>query len=164
MPNTSYIRYKGKGFWIPEFFLEITCQYICKAFEQVGLSSVSPTLQAIYRQCNSNRIAASYSMGNISMDALEGNTADISSFISILVQAKALVLSIGTEISVSTLNQFEATKIDDDFKDIWTLPIKTQSIAATIDIIIQMLQETWNSSNYSVYYTGFPNPRNMPEI
>ncbi|EDM33912.1 hypothetical protein PBAL39_05976 [Pedobacter sp. BAL39] len=79
-------------------------------------------------------------------------------------QTNSLLTSKGNEISISELNQFEGNKSDDYFKNEWYYPIKIQSLISTINIMIEMLEEVWPLSDYSIYYVGFPNPEGRGEI
>lgn len=164
MSKVSFIEYNEKGFWIPESFIEVLSQYICETFENIGLSSFSENLTSIYDNCNANRIGVRVGMVDISLNDYIVSQSDKTELINVLTQTKNLIISKGQEISISALNQFENNKIDDYFKSEWIYPIKTQSLIATVDIIIQMLNGTWLSNNYSVYYQGFPKPPNSPEI
>lgn len=103
-------------------------------------------------------------MVNILLDHYVTGTSDKTTLIDVLTKTKTLILSIGTELSIELLTEFERRKSIDEYKSSWAFPIKTGSLAATIDIIIQMLNSTWESDNYDVYYAGFPNIRNVPEI
>jgi hypothetical protein len=162
--GTIFIEYQEKGFWIDPFFIEVLSDYICQTFETIGVNTFSQKLQNLYVRCDLNRKGQSYGMVNILFDKYVTNPSDTTALIDVLTQTKSLILSIGTELSIELLTEFESRKTIDESKSSWVFPIKTSSLAATIDIIIQMLNGTWVSDNYSVHYTGFPNFRNMPEI
>ncbi|WP_419698165.1 hypothetical protein [Mucilaginibacter sp. NFX135] len=164
MPNQANINYRGKGFWISESFIEVLSQYICETFENIGVNRLSQNLQKLYGQCDANRSGAYANMVDIFLDSLVDNEADKYIFIDVLWQTKSLLASKGSELSIPTLNEFERNKIDDSFINKWGFPIKISSLTTTIDIIIQMLNGIWDSDNYSVYYSGFPNPIGRPEI
>ena len=164
MDNTTYLKYQNHGFWIPQYFLEVLSEYICETFENIGITTFSQGLQDIYGDCDSNRKGESIGMVNILFEESVTNSDDEAALINVLDQTKTLLLSKGAELSVTTLEDFESRKADDYFKNTWAFPIKTNSLTATIDIIIQLLNGTWNSDNYGVYYSGFPNPHGIPEI
>jgi hypothetical protein len=103
-------------------------------------------------------------MVGISFDRTITNDTDKATLIDILNQTKSLIASKGQELGINTLNEFENRKVDDDFRSYWVYPIQTHSLTATIDIIIQMLNGAWASTNYGVCYIGFPNPTGQPEI
>ena len=155
--GTIRIKYQGKGFWIPPSFIEVLSDYICQTFETIGVDTFSQNLQNIYRSCDANRLGESFDMVNILLDAYVTSTSDKTALIDVLSQTKSLILSIGTELSIELLSEFESRKSIDEYKSSWAFPIKTSSLAATIDIIIQMLNGTWESDSYDVYYAGFPN-------
>ena len=162
--GTTRIIYQGKGFWIPPSFIEVLSDYICQTFETIGVNTFSQNLQNVYVSCDLNRKGESYGMVSFLLDAYVTTTSDKTALIDVLTQTKSLILSIGTELSIELLNDFESRKSLDEFKDPWFFPIKTSSLDATIDIINQMLNGTWESDNYDVYYAGFPNINNSPEI
>lgn len=164
MPNVAYLQYKEKGFWIPESFIEVLSQFICEAFESIGLNSFSDNLQRLYRSCDYNRNGSSLGMVNIPLNRSIINADDRDIFLGVLNHTKTILLYKGNELTISYLNEFERSKIDEYFQIEWNFPIKTQSLIATIEIIEQMLNGTWQSSNYGVYYEGFNNSLNMPEI
>ena len=164
MAQETRINYQGQGFWIPEAFIEILSQFICETFEGLGLNNFSAALQGIYDDCDGNRSGEKIGVVNISFDYYINNVTDKANLISVLQQTKTLIMSQGTQLSISTLNEFESNKTDDYFKNTWRYPINTQSLAATIDIIVQVLNGTWNSDTAGVYYTGFPNPDGVSPI
>jgi len=172
--GTIYIDYQGKGFWIPPSFIEVLSDYICPRKRRILIiiflhllklvNTLSQNLQNIYICCDANRLGESFDMVNILLDHYVTGTSDKTTLIDVLTKTKTLILSIGTELSIELLTEFERRKSIDEYKSSWAFPIKTGSLAATIDIIIQMLNSTWESDNYDVYYAGFPNIRNVPEI
>jgi hypothetical protein len=162
--STTYIDFKSKGFWIQEAFMEVLCDFICEVFEANGVKSFSENLQDFYAYCDANRSGASAGMVGILLDETITNETDRVVLTDLLNQAEILIASKGDELSVAVLNDFESKKVDDYFKISWVYPIKTKSLIATLDIIIQMLNGTWTSNNYGVYYAGYPNPTGEPEI
>jgi hypothetical protein len=164
MANLTFIEFKSRGFWIPPSFIEVLCDYICGTFESVGISTFSQNLQDIYEDCDTNRKGSRIGIVDIPLDEYIINSTDTARLINVLNQTQELIASEGIELSIETLEDFESRKTDDYFNEPWAFPIKTQSLITTIDIIIKMLNGTWTSGNYSAYYTGFPNPMNMPEI
>jgi len=164
MPTAARIKYKNKGFWIPEEFIEVLSQYVCEAFERIGVDTFSPNLKKVYISCDANRGGSAIGMVGIPLDRYILNSDDKKALISVLQDTKTLVLSKGVELSIPVLNQFEFNKIDIAFANEWHYPIKTQSLASTIDIVGQLLNETWASSSHSVYFAGFPKPDNVTEI
>lgn len=164
MDNTCYMRYNSHGFWIHQAFVEVLSEYFCETFENIGVSTLSDNMQEIYSICDTNRNGEAIGMVNISFDDTISNDDDKAAIIDVLNQTKTLISSKGSELSIAVLEDFESRKTDDYFKVPWAFPIQTQSLTATIDIIIQLLNGTWTSDNYAVFYTGFPNPMNMPEI
>ncbi|NOW94494.1 hypothetical protein [Mucilaginibacter sp. SG564] len=164
MPNQTNISYRDKGFWISESFIEVLSQYICESFEKIGISNISSNLQKTYTQCNANRSGAYRGMVDVFLDDYVDGSQDKIAFIAVLEKTKPILKAKGPELSIMTLNEFESNKIDPAFINKWAFSVKTSSLISTIDIIIQMLNGTWTSDNYSVYYSGFPNPNGSMEI
>ena len=164
MARETKIEYQNKGFWIPEAFIEILSNYICKVFEDMTINTLSPNLQEIYSECDSNRNGENIGVVNILFDEFVTNEVDKSALIAVLEKTKILIQSLGEEISISVLNQFENNKLKDSFKKEWYHPIRTKSLISTLNIIQQVLNETWESTNYGIYYSGFPNPDNVIEL
>ena len=76
--------------------------------------------------------------------------------INVLQQTKTAITAIGNEISINQLNQFEDNKFDSYFASYWSIPVKTQSLLSTIDIIISLLNQTYLGTNTNICYTGYP--------
>lgn len=157
MAKETRIKYRNKGFWINEHFVEVISKYLCEAFEYAGLSNFSQNLQDVYDSCDSNRSGVFIGMVNIPLNLI-ANDIDKAAFINVIEQAKSSILLNGTELSLNVLNQIENDKTDEYFKQQWHSPIKTQSLISTLNIIKQMLNGTWQPLNYAIYYTGFPQP------
>ncbi|MDN5288190.1 MAG: hypothetical protein JWR38_4464 [Mucilaginibacter sp.] len=107
MAREIKIEYQNKGFWIPEAFIEILSNYICKVFEDIGINTLSSNLQEIYSECDSNRNGENIDVINILFDEFVTNEADKSTLIVVFEETKILIQSLGEEISISVLNQFE---------------------------------------------------------
>jgi hypothetical protein len=137
---------------------------MCETFNNIGIDTFSGGLQDIYEDCDLNREGVSIGIVTVLFDKYITNDADKTALIVVLNQTKTFIALKGSELSIATLEGFESRKTDNYFKVPWAYPIKTESLITTIDMIIQLLNGTWNSDNYSVYYTGFPNSMNMPEI
>lgn len=150
------ISYKGKGFWIEECFIELLSDYISKTFETIGLNSFSTNLLKIYNDCDSNRSGENIGMVGILLDDYINNIDDKNILINILEQTKTTIISIGSEITINQLNQFEDNKSDHYFASYWSLPVRSQSLIATLDIIISLLNETYQKTNTNISYTGYP--------
>ncbi|MDO3641331.1 hypothetical protein [Mucilaginibacter sp. L3T2-6] len=164
MDNITYIKFNSHGFWIHQAFVEVLSDYICQTFEDLGVDTFSENLKKIYRICDSNRLGENIGMVGIPFDRTITNNADKVIMLDILNQTKTLIASKGAELSLAMLEAFESRKTDDYFRVPWNFPIKTQSLIATIDIIIKVLNGTWTSDNYSVYFVGFPNISQQEEI
>ncbi|MFB0497354.1 hypothetical protein ABID99_003591 [Mucilaginibacter sp. OAE612] len=117
MAEESNIIYKGKGFWIPEGFIEVLSQYICETFENIGVNTFSANLKKIYGSCDGNRSGGYSGMVSIPLDQCIIDQTDKSDFIHVLDKVKSLLQSKGTKLSITILNQFENNKIDPYFID-----------------------------------------------
>ncbi len=156
MAQDTHIKYQGKGFWISECYIELLSQYICEVFESIGLNTFNQDILSIYEDCDVNRKGVNYGMVNILLDEYITNSTDKANLISVLNQTKSHIQSIGSEISISQLNQFENNKTMDEFKSPWTFTVKTQSLIATLDLIIQILNGTYSENNTDIQYIGSP--------
>lgn len=156
MSKEIKIRYQGKSFWISPNFIELLSQYICSRFETNGLATYNQNLLNIYDSCDGNRTGEKIGMvGFLFNDDIQ-NSTDKNTFIGVLQQTKNDIAALGSELSISALNQFENNKSDDYFKTIWAFPVKTQSLIGTIDIIIDLLNGNLQHDNYIIHYQGFP--------
>jgi len=165
MANDTRIEYKQRGFWIPEGFMVILCEYICKAFERNDLKSYSQSLQSIYVDCHANRGGGRTGSVEILLDDIITEESDRIELFNVFKIAKYIILSKGSELRIITLDEIEDNKIHNDLTCYWSLPIKTQSLVATLELIEQLLDETFtHTNNFGVYYIGFPNPTGQDEI
>ncbi|MCM0667027.1 hypothetical protein [Flavobacterium tyrosinilyticum] len=150
------INYRGKGFWIEESFIELLSEYISKTFETIGLNTFSTNLLQIYNDCDTNRSGESTGMVGILLDRYINNIEDKNNLISIFQQTKTSITDLGSEISINQLNQFEDNKFDPYFASYWSIPVKTQSLLTTIDIMISLLNQTYQGTNTNICYNGYP--------
>ena len=164
MAREINIEYKSKDLWIPDQFIEVLSDYVCRAFENAGISNFSPDLQGLYYECDSNRLGESIGMVNINFDRFITSENDKNKLISLLGQTQTLILQEGNELSILKLNSFESRKPVEEFRGFWQYPIKTQSLTTTIGYLVDLLNGTWQNNNTCLYYTGFPNPPGVTEI
>ncbi|MBN2746087.1 MAG: hypothetical protein JXR34_05115 [Bacteroidales bacterium] len=150
------IKYNSQCFWINDHFIELLSQYICETFEDIGLSTFNSALSRIYFDCDFNRSGEAIQMVSIRLDNIITQN-DKNTLINIFLQTKTRILALGTELSISQLNAFENNKTDDLYKLPWDFPVKTQSLATTLDYIIDLLNGTFQYNNYGIQYINFPN-------
>lgn len=150
------INYKGKGFWIGECFIELLSEYIAQTFETIGLNTFSTNLLQIYDDCDTNRSGESSGMVGILLDKYITSIEDQNILINVLQQTKTAITAFGNEITINQLNQFEDNKFDPYFAIYWSLPVKTESLIATLDLMISLLNQTYQSTNTNIRYTGYP--------
>lgn len=156
MSKEIKIKYQGKGFWIYSNFIELLSQYICSRFETNGLATYNQNLLNIYDSCDGNRTGEKIGIVGFSINDDIQNSTDKNTLITVLQQTKIDIAALGSELSISALNQFESNKSDDYFKVKWAFPVKTQSLIGTIDIIIDLLNGNLQYDNYLINYQGFP--------
>ncbi len=154
--SDAKIEYNNQCFWIDEHFIELLSQYICETFEDIGLSTFNSVLSNIYFNCDFNKSGEAMQMVDIDLDKINTQT-DNSILISVFQQTKTRILALGTELSISQLNAFENNKTNDLYKLPWDFPVKTQSLATTLDYIIDLLNGTFQYNNYGIQYINFPN-------
>ncbi|MFB0497355.1 hypothetical protein ABID99_003592 [Mucilaginibacter sp. OAE612] len=164
MARETILKYNEKGIWIDQDFVQVLSYFICKAFEIKGLDTFPPNLKGIYDDCYYNRNGESAGMVNILFDDSITGLAEKDALFEIFQDARSLVSAYGEAISVNILNQFEDLKTYPEFKSLWTIPIKTQSLITTLNIIEQMIDGTLQPSLTSIYYSGFNNPDGVPEV
>ena len=156
MAKETRIHFLGKRFWIQERFIQVLSNYIAQAFIDLGLSTFNSNLLDLHDDCTINISGNNTGMVNLLLEVSITNENDKTSFINVLQNAKASILLIGSEIPISTLNQFESNKETVETRHFWTTPIQTQSLATTIDYIIALLDGTFPYANIGINYSGFP--------
>lgn len=149
------IQRQGKGFWINPNFIQLISQYICQVFESNGLNTYSTEMQEMYIDFDLNRTGECLSFVNILFDDIT-NATDKSTMITVLNQTKTLIQSLGTEISISQLNQFENAKTDPSFKLMnWSIPIQTSSLVNLLNLFIDLLNGTYPNVMGNVNFVGY---------
>jgi len=155
MAHETFIEYKNQGFWIPESFIEILSHFLCLTYEQSGLNTYSENLLEIYSNCDANRSGINAGMVNILFDKYLTDD-DINHISGLFDETKKLLISLGDQISIESLNVIENQKEDEYFKHSWVLPIQTKSLISTIDFMTQLLAQNFYFDNMEIHYTGFP--------
>jgi hypothetical protein len=157
------IERQGKGFWINPYFISLISQYICQVFESNGLNNYSPKMQEMYIDFDLNRTGESLDFVSILFDEI-ANNSDKATMISVLNQTKTLIQSLGSEISVLQLNQFEDNKIVPAYKYIsWTNPVQTTSLVNLLNLFIDLLNGTYQYIFGNVTFVGYQNCSNPNE-
>ena len=149
------IKRKEKSFWINPNFIQLISQYICQVFESNGLNTYSPEIQEMYIDFDLNRTGECLSFVNILFDDITNDT-DKATMITILNQTKVLIQSLGIEISVAQLNQFENAKTDPSFKLMnWIVPVQTNSLVNLLNLFIDLLNGTYPNVLGNVNFVGY---------
>jgi len=152
----TIIKYNNQELAIAEIFVELLSHFFCETFEEIGLSNFNGILTDIYDDCNENRKGMSGQSVYILLEDIT-TSGDKNTMINVLQQTKIRILSLGVELSVRRLNEFENNKVKDIYKQIWTIPVKTQSLATSLEFIVDLLNGTFQYSNKLVQYTNYPN-------
>ena len=159
----TLIKRQGKGFWINPYFISLISHYICQVFESNGLNNYSPKMQEVYMDFDLNRTGESLDFVNILFDEIIDNS-DKATMISVLDQTKTLIQSLGSEISVLQLNQFEDNKIVPEYKySSWTNPVQTTSLVNLLNLFIDLLNGTYQHIFGNVTFMGYQNFSNPNE-
>jgi hypothetical protein len=160
----ALVRYRQKGFWIAESFIEILSEYICKEFERKEITEYSKPLQKLYDSIDGNRTGEKIGMVGIPFDRLISSKEDENDLITIFQNVKTTLQAKGEKIEIEELKEIESRKTDDYFKREWFKPIYISSFVTTLDIMIKMLKGEWQSNNHAVWFKGFGVPDGAEEV
>jgi hypothetical protein len=145
--STTLIEYNnGKGFWIHEIYMQLAYCYIYEELKKPQ-NTVTNKNQLLYEiQFHID----GYSTGIMSLgwNNFITNQLDKQTTIQALQNVKTTLKNKGAFISVSELQSIPTE--DEDFKIYYREPFPTAELIKIIDALIQMLQGTWTSDNYSM--------------
>ncbi len=154
----TYIDYKNKGFWIRSSFIEVLSEYICKAFEEIGLDTFNENLLRIYDNCDANRKGVfSYGAVGILLDRTIVTDEDKALLFDVFSRTKYILKEKTPELTTSELDLWEQRKTA-HYGEVhtWRHPIKIQSLIKTIEYFEQLIRETYPYANHNINYIGFP--------
>jgi len=142
----SKMVYKGdKGFWIHESFMQLAFHYI---YDELIKTPYDLALKNDLLYSMKFHIDG-YSSGSMSLGWSKMEHSDEQIMLQALSNVIVNLRSKGAYISVSELRQISSD--DDDFKILYSRKsFPTAELVKIIDALIEMLQGTWNSNNYSM--------------
>jgi len=138
------ITYKGnKGFWVHELYMQLAYCYIYDELKKIqyNITNKDDLLYSIKFHIDG------YSTGSMSLGWSSLSQSDEQTMLQVLQNVKSTLQSKGLYISVSELQSIQS---DDDYFKSFTKPFPTAELVKIIDALMQMLQGTWDSTNYSM--------------
>jgi len=150
-----YIKYQNKGFWMEDDFVVIISMYISRAFEIIGLSNLTGNLVHLYDNFDANRTGETTGFVGLLLQQYVLTTQDKNQFITVLNRAKILIQAASPELTIIQLNLLENEK-DEAFRLVWSIPLQTQSLMNTIDIIVDLLNGVFADDNKTIHFIGYP--------
>lgn len=145
--NADFIDYRdNKGFYISNIFMQLLIHYIN---EELKKSQHIFTNKNRFLRENESIISgecAGYFA--ITWDSIIVNSTEEQTMIQILQTVKTTLQNKGAFISVSELQGIPTS--DGDFKRFYRKPFPTAELVKILDVLIQMLQGTWTSTNYDM--------------
>lgn len=146
MSDTKIDYKNGKGFWIAEIFIQLAWHYVN---QEIVKNQYSFTNKAkILRKLHSGINGFNTGYLVLSWDNSIINSTEEQTMILVLQTVKTTLQNKGAFISVSELQSIPTE--DEDFKIYYRDPFPTVEIIKILDALIQMLQGTWTSTNYSM--------------
>ena len=146
MSETKITFENNKGFWIHEIYMQLSYCYIYEVLSnpQYILTNKEDMLYSIKFHIDA------YSTGSMSLgwNNFITNQMDKQTTIQALQNVKTTLQNKGAYISVEELQAIPTE--DEDFKIYYRDPFPTAEIIKIIEALIQMLQGTWTSTNYSM--------------
>lgn len=145
---TTFIDYQNnKGFYISETFMQLTWHYVLQEIIKPQYSFADKDDLIEDFQQDIDGIHAGYLVLSWD-DYLEGPTEE-QTMIQVLQNVKIALQSKGTFISVEEMQAIPTE--DRMFKWLYSeKPFPTADLIKIIDALIQMLQGTWESTNYNM--------------
>lgn len=142
----NFIQFNGNiGFWIPKVYMQLLFHYVNDEISKPYCNFVQKN-QLIY---NLQFHIDGYSAGFLSLD-WKGylDNSEINTMMQVLQNVKATIQNKGTFIAVSELQAIPTE--DWYFKIYYQKSFPTSELIKIVDALIQMLQDTWTSTNYSM--------------
>lgn len=141
---TTKIEYNSdKGFWINELYMQLAYCYVYDELKKIqyNITNKDDLLYSIKFHIDG------YSTGSMSLAWNNLNQSDKQTMLQVLQSVKNSLQSKGLYISVSELQTIQS---DDDYFKSFTKPFPTAELIKIIDALMQMLQGTWDSTNYDM--------------
>jgi len=153
MATTSYIEFiEEKGFWIKNYFMETTLEYICQAIEK-DMNKHPQWMKEQYEILDNNRLGFFPGMMDLAIDSYLTSQERKSYFIGTLEQAKEIIFDKGEEIPVKELKAYDDKKNEELRYRVMT-SFKTTYISQILDELIKMINDGEDYDN-SIHESSF---------
>jgi hypothetical protein len=147
MAADTFISYKPrKGFWIYEIFAQLLVVYLYEEIAKPETNIEGKEDLLVEFSGHINAYTASYM--KVGLFEYVETPIQEQAMIQVLLRVKTTLQNKGSFISVDELQAIDTE--DDDFKIYYRRPFPTAQLIKVIEALIQMLQGTWTSNNYSM--------------
>ncbi len=145
--STELIDYKNKGFQISDIFMQLLIYYINDELKKSQYAFTNKnSLQRYHESIINGNMAGWFAF---LWDSHLENSNDEQTMISVLQNVKTNLQNKGTFISVNELQSIPT--IDKYFKQFYNKePFPTVELIKIVDVLSQMLQGIWTSTNYDM--------------
>jgi len=144
---TELIDYKDKGFQISDIFMQLAIYNINEELKKNQYIFTNKDALQEYHESIINGHMAGWLI--LDWDTIIVNKAEEQNMIQILQIVKTTILNKGSYISVGELQAIPT--MDKDFKLFYSRkPFPTSELIKIVDALIEMLQGTWEFTNYDM--------------
>ena len=145
--STELIDYKNKGFQISDIYMQLVLYYINEELKKNQyIFTNKGYLQRYHESIINGNMAGWFAF---LWDEKLSNSSDEQTMLQVLENVKITLQNKGSFISVAELQTIPTE--DKDFKRFYgRYPFPTSELIKVIDALIQMLQGTWESTNYNM--------------
>ncbi|WP_316757780.1 hypothetical protein [Pedobacter aquatilis] len=147
MSSSTLIRYKNKGFWINENFMQLLFNYLYNEIQKNHyIFSEKDNLVDDFKEGAKGWCKGYFAL---SWEEILKSYSDEQNLINLLQNTKIILQNKESTISVAEIQSIDVE--DDTFKYLFSRkPFPTSELLKIIDVLIEMLQGTWNSNNYNM--------------
>ena len=147
MSAKTLIKYKNKGFWINENFMQLLFNYLYKEAQKSQYMFLDK--QDLLDDLNEGVKGWYKGYFALSWEEILKTSSDEQNLIQLLQNVKIVLQNKSSNISVTELQSINAE--DDTFKYLFSRkPFPTSELIKILDALIKMLQGTWDSTNYNM--------------
>jgi len=145
--STELIDYKNKGFQISDIYMQLVLYYINEELKKNQyIFTNKGYLQRYHESIINGNMAGWFAF---LWDEKLSNSSDEQTMLQVLENVKITLQNKGSFISVAELQTIPTE--DKDFKRFYgRYPFPISELIKIIDALIQMLQGTWESTNYNM--------------
>ncbi len=145
--STELIDYKNKGFQISDIYMQLALYYINEELKKNQyIFTNKGYLQRYHESIINGNMAGWFAF---LWDEKLSNSSDEQTMLQVLENVKITLQNKGSFISVAELQTIPTE--DKDFKRFYgRYPFPISELIKIIDALIQMLQGTWESTNYNM--------------